>query len=186
MINKKGFTLIEVLLIILLIAMLGVAALMAFFDTSDQFNFISEYKPIVSTMRKARSYAINNKNTEDIDRYGLEIKSNSIILFGDGKDSEPYSFDGDVVVETVTISDKYSLDFLNEHEHVVSVYLFYETGSADLAAYKTMGEDLIKMDKTDPDYKRLDFRFTDNDEFQKYIYIFQVSGIAEESLELLK
>lgn len=180
--NTKAFTLIEILLIITLIGMLAVAAFTSFFDTSATFTFFSQYKPIILDMRKARSYAINNKDSDLYDRYGVAVYPNQVILFGDASAGTPYEYDlADHDVETLNL-DPYEMVFLSGvGGQELPVFLYYENGSGELTAYASSGGGLVLIDKTDPDTKRIDFEFTDGDELSKYIYIFQVSGIAEES-----
>ncbi|MFH1533844.1 MAG: type II secretion system protein [Nitrospirota bacterium] len=181
--NTKAFTLIEVLLIITLIGMLAVAAFTSFFDTSATFTFFSEYKPIILDMRKARSYAINNKDSDLYDRYGIAIYPDEMILFGDA--GEPYVYDppADHDVDTLNLAP-YEMKFLSGvGGQILPIFLYYEYGSGELSAYASTVGDLILIDKKDT--KRIDLEFTDNLELSKYIYIFQVSGIAEESATAL-
>lgn len=185
--NTKAFTLIEVLLIITLIGMLAVAAFTSFFDTSATFTFFAEYKPIILDIRKARSFAINNKDSALYDRYGVAIYSNEVILFGDAKDAgNPFEFDGepnDKVLETLAL-DPYLIEFTSGiGGEELPIFLYYEKGSGELNSYATASGDLVLINKVDS--KRIDLHFTDNGKLHKYIYIFQVSGIAEESAQPL-
>lgn len=177
MINKKGFTLIEVLLIILLIGMLGVTALSTYFNTSDTFKFLSEYKTVVSMLREVRANAISSKDSETIDRYGIKIEQNKITVFADA--DTPFTYDlADGSIKDFTINDQYAITFLNEGLSL-PVYLYYENGSGNLSAYHGAGNLLLSKSDT----KRLDFKFSDNGELQKFISVFQVTGIAEEFKE---
>ncbi len=178
--NKKGFTLIEILLIIVLVGMLATAAFSTFFDTSKSFTFISEYKPIISTLRKARSYAITNRESALYDRYGVEVNANNVVLFGDT--GVPFVYDvDDHDEEVLNIDEDFGIVFMDRGlGAVLPVYLFYENGTGELTSYATIGPDLVLLKKSS--VKRLDFRFTTDDEdLNKYFYIFQVSGIVEES-----
>jgi len=184
--NKKAFTLIEVLLVITLVGMLAVAALTSFFDTSATFTFFSKYKPIISDLRKARSYAINNKDSDTYDRYGIEISSDGLILFGDM--DNPYVYDGEPGDKNLEVLDlsPYEIKFLSAiSEQTLPIYLYYEFGDGELSSYtSTTSSGIVLMDKADT--KRIDLEFKDVDlDLHKYIYIFQVSGIAEESAKPL-
>lgn len=174
--NKKGFTLIEILLIIVLIGMLATAAFSAFFDTSKSFTFISEYKPIISTLRKARSYAINNRESALYDRYGVMIDTQRVILFGDLGTPYEYLDEVDEIIVELDFTDS---DYRFDPDDGFPAYLFYENGTGELTSYGTFGPDLFLLEKSF--FKRLDFRFTDDEDLEKYFYIFQVSGIVEES-----
>lgn len=183
--NKKGFTLIEVLLIILLIGMLVTTAFSSFFDTSETFTFLSEYKPIISDIRKARSYAINNKNSDTYERHGIYIEANDIWLFGDL--NTPFMWDGELneqILEHLSFNEDYEIVLLSNFGGAgLPVELYYDNGSGELTSYADSGgQVLLQKDQ----YKRLDFMFeyADND-LQKFFYIFQVSGIVEESKDAL-
>lgn len=175
MINKKGFTLIEVLLIILLIGMLGVTALSTYFNTSDTFKFLSEYKTVVSMLREVRANAISSKDSETIDRYGIKIEQNKITVFADA--SAPFTYDGESEIKSFTINAQYKIKFWSVNwEGTLPVYLYYENGSGDLSAY---GANNVSLEDT----KRLDFKFSDEGELQKFISVFLVTGITEEFKE---
>ncbi len=176
--NKKAFTLIEVLLIITLIGMLAVAALTSFFDTSATFTFFSKYKPIISDLRKARSFAINNKDSDIYDRYGIEISHEGLVLFGEV--DTPYVYGGaDVPLETLNLSPYEIIFSHDEASYHLPIYLYYEFATGELSSYATTNTGLLLMDKVNT--KRIDLEFHDEGlDLSKYIYIFQVSGIAEE------
>jgi len=167
-------------LIIVLIGMLATAAFSTFFDTSKSFTFISEYKPIVSTLRKARSYAITNRESALYDRYGVAVSANNVVLFGDIGVPFLYETGVDNVEETLNINEDFGIAFMDGGlGATLPAYLFYENGTGDLTSYATVGPDLVLMEKSV--VKRLDFQFTDGEDLNKYFYIFQVSGIVEES-----
>lgn len=177
--NKKGFTLIEVLLIIFLVGLLGVAAVSAYIGSTKTFNFLSNYKNVMSSIRTARSYAITNKDGDTVDRYGVKIEEQTVTLFADvgetffkldGEDKEirKYNFEGTYVIKAT------------QEEIDLPVYLFYETGSGELYSYHN---DVIFLPKTVT--KHIDLKFSDPDEdLERYIVIFQVSGLAEEFVNL--
>jgi Prokaryotic N-terminal methylation motif len=182
--NKKAFTLIEVLLIITLIGMLAVAALTSFFDTSATFTFFSKYKPIILDIRKARSYAVNNKDSDTYERYGVEISENGLILFGDGKLGDPYEYDGepgDKIIEELDLTP-YEVIY-NAPEgtnYKLPIYLYYDFGDGELTSKVTTAtDDIVLLDKSE--YRKIELEFRDDDlGLSKYFYIFQVSGIVEE------
>ena len=173
-------------MVLFLIGILGITALTAYFDSSDTFTFLSEYKPIVSTFRSARSYAISNMDAVDVDRYGLKITSDEVIFFGDSSlGGEPFSYDPGIDFEkwTIFINEGFELQF-QDGDWVTDkypVFIFYEMGSGDMVSYKTVGLGRVIMEKKN--VKRIGFRFWDEEDLEKYIYIFQVSGIAEESID---
>lgn len=173
--HKKGFTLIEILLIIVLLGLLAGTALTTFFNTSEKFQFISEYKPIISTIRQARNFAINNKRSDEFQRYGVEIGGTSVVLFGDA--GVPYVND-DIKIERIDLDDPPFELFWdsNGFELSMPISIFYENGSGEFSAFAN-GTLIPKSD-----FKRLDFTFSDYvADLDNYFYIYQVSGILEES-----
>lgn len=165
MLNKKGLSLVEVLLMIVLIGILGVAALTLYFNSSETFQFLSEYKNVVSIFREVRSNAISNKNSEDVDSYGIKIESNKITMFSAGSDE---------ILKEVTINAPYEIEFLTG-DTIMPVYLYYDIGAGNLTSYH--GNDVL-LSKDDT--KRLDFKFSDGENLEKFISVFQVTGITEE------
>jgi type II secretory pathway pseudopilin PulG len=178
--NKAGFTLVEILLIILLVSMLGVAALTGFMNTSDSFNFLDNQKRVMSVLRLGRSYAITNKDSETVPRYGLEIKENSIKLFKDDEVT-PFEFSGDTVINSVNLPADYSITSLNENIKL-PIYLYYETGSGNLKAFATSqaADSIVLLAKSE--FRHIPLQFAFEDEMKRYIYIIQVSGMIEESV----
>lgn len=173
--NTKGFTLVEVLLVVVLLGMLAVTAFSTLFGARANFAFIAEYKSIISTMRTARLQAAFGETMDLYDRYGIEINSDSVVFFGDT--GEPFVYEPtDHIEETVNIAESYEIMFSGGE---LPVYLYYENGSGEMTSYETIGPELVLMEKAI--VKRLDFRFTDGEDSNRYIYIFQVSGIIEES-----
>ena len=92
--NQKGFTLIELLLAILLLGILGVAALQSYFDSTGTFSFFAKEKELVNLIREARGNAINNRDCEAVavtDEVAVTITgdkariacNNSVVEFGD-------------------------------------------------------------------------------------------------------
>lgn len=61
MISKKGFTLIEVLLVITIMAIISIAALTSTVTIQKQFVFINTFKESLSKIREARLYAVTQK-----------------------------------------------------------------------------------------------------------------------------
>lgn len=92
--NKKGFTLIELMISTLLISMLAIVAISSYFNSTETFNFLATYKNIVSDLRMARSFAINNKTIANIqsERYGVCVTKGQITVFAD-KGNKPLSYE---------------------------------------------------------------------------------------------
>lgn len=172
--NKKGLSLVEVLLMIVLIGLLGVAALTLYFNSSETFQFLSEYKNVVSIFREVRANAISNKNSENVERYGIKIESNKITMFADAVPPFSYNAESDELLKEVSINSPYEIGFLTG-DTVMPVYLYYDIGTGNLTSYH--GNDVL-LSKDDT--KRLDFKFSDGANLEKFISVFQVTGITEE------
>lgn len=88
--NKKGFTLIEILMVIFLISIMAVAALGSYINSTDNFKFLAAFGQVKSALSTARSYAMTNKQQNNIlpKRYGLCISATKIITFADTGDNE--------------------------------------------------------------------------------------------------
>ncbi|MFH1218618.1 MAG: prepilin-type N-terminal cleavage/methylation domain-containing protein, partial [Candidatus Peregrinibacteria bacterium] len=175
--NNKGFTLVEVLIIILLLGFLGVAAIGSYVSSTKTFSFLGQYKGIMSSIRSARSYAITNKDSEAYRNYGVKVENNKVTLFGDGPD-HPFNFGvDDSVIEIVEWdASDYVLDTVGLS---LPTYLYYRVGSGEFFVYS----DDILVPKSGPDAKPyIVLKFTDADEeIERYITVVQVSGLAEET-----
>jgi len=80
------------------------------------------------------------------------------------------------------VSPEYQLDLDYHGEDVLPlpVVLFYENGTGNFKAFVDDNGDYLPISKHD--YRQLVFRFseTDGDQLEKYLVIFQVSGLPEE------
>lgn len=184
---QKGFTLIEVLLITVLLAILGLAALSAFTDSSGTFNFLENYKNITASLRSTRVFAITNK-IEGAERYGVYIKQTAngvtneniiqVTSFADnGVKSFEFEADKDEVMpaDTYTITGNYDLSLQNAAAgNGLPLSIFYHAGGEKMTVISN-GDILPSAD--DP---LIVLKFTDNAGHEKYVGIFQVSGLIEE------
>ena len=87
--NNKGFTLIELLIVIFLMVSLGVVSINAYLQADTSYQFVSNYKNAISTLRTARLYAFTNHEVSDLefDNYGVYINEYCIMLFADSGDT---------------------------------------------------------------------------------------------------
>ena len=83
--NTKGFTLVEILIVITLLVFIGSIAIGSYINANNKYQFISYYKESLSILRTARLYAITNREIDNIDfkDYGVFINRYCIILFAD-------------------------------------------------------------------------------------------------------
>ncbi len=193
--NKGGFTLAEVLMVVAVIALLGVVALSSLVQTSDTFNFLSNFKNVQSSLVTARNFAVTNAqindggNMVDVDRYGIVMANNYIRVFADL--GEPYEIDG----SEVFLADKdFSFD-TNEYmlmpldsacnKLTLPVEVYYDRGTGEFTVFEdtknAAGPTLVskEFDK----FISLYFEEQDDDPLERFLVIFQVAGLPEEFTE---
>jgi len=191
--KPKGFTLVEILLILVVIAMLGVVAISSFLDTTDTFNFLSSEKAFVTSVKTAKAFAVSNKDRDEYDRFGVFIDKNEVVLFGDRDPSfifdpndevfNQYSFcfnpDGCTTITTAISGDQYDVTHLTGS---LPMRLYFQNGTGELMAFDNNNNPLSKND-----YKVFSFSFSDPTEpsYLKYLNIIYVSALIEESDEQL-
>lgn len=76
--SKCGFTLIEILVVMSIVAILLVAGFFVSFDSYNRESISAEHTALVSTLEKARSRAMNNINQS---RHGVHIEDDSYVVF---------------------------------------------------------------------------------------------------------
>lgn len=172
--KKKGFTLIEILLVFALIAILGTAAVSNYLSTTRTFNFLNKYKEVVAAVRNVRTFAVANKQLETgMTRYGIEINETAITVFSDAK--TPYFKD---LTDTVFLNESinlagtdYKIDVRNELKPF-PVSVFYENGTGNVKIFHKGVE--LKKDTTKCIYLRLY-----NGSSERFIDINNISGLIE-------
>lgn len=206
--NKKGFTLVEVILMILLIGILLTSALTSYFSSAKTFNFLEAYKSVMTPIRTARGYALANKDGATIQKYGVRLKEDCVSFMqleaGDdpfeleNHDCKGYTEDEKATFPTflnheMTIDfggdEDYEIALPDEYEEELNLYLLYETGSGNLTAYHDVSAgdgNQTLVSKTSEEGKDVWISVSDaNDpDLEQYIVILTVSGLAEESKSL--
>src|SRR5438105_2008049 len=76
--NTAGFTLIEIIIAIAILAIILTLGLFISFDFYKSYAFRSEKNIIVSVLQKARGQALNNINQA---RHGVSFQSGQYIIF---------------------------------------------------------------------------------------------------------
>lgn len=182
--NKKGFTLVEILLVFALIAIIGTAAISNAISSSQTFSFLNNYKETMNSIRVARSYAITNVFTPpegvvdpvlDSTRYGVMVESSKLSVFADVGET-PYKLDTsasgvkDVFLDllTVDLGAKYTLSV--DSPLTLPLYFYFEPGTGELSAYDSGG--LLNK-------RCISMEFSDGANLTKYIVIFAISGLPE-------
>lgn len=78
--NNRGFTLLELMLVIAILAVLSVGAVLSFFSYQTQTEIDSAAKNVVNALRDAQSRAMSGK---DFKAWGVcfDISGNKVVLF---------------------------------------------------------------------------------------------------------
>lgn len=194
--NRHGFTLAELLIVILLIGILATAAITSYMNSTKTFEFLSAYKNVKAAITTTYSYALTKKSIDNTapDRYGVIFESNKITTFADtgkteflfDKDNDSDEDDDKVIKEYDFASTDYTMSVFSSSEtdtFILPVALFYETGTGTLTVKEDAEEapDGTNSLISKKDEKYIVIKFADNVSLQKYVYVMQVSGLPEES-----
>lgn len=217
--NRKGFTLIEILLVVLFVAVLGTVAVSTYMNSTKNFTFLSGFKNVMSVVRTARSYAITNNDIGGVKppRYGVYLNSKCVLLFADWGDdafklelpsgdsgcatptsSTPTKYDE--IVKQFSLADSpFELDFLNSQASPVTVsarvpvppttgtsftpplQLFYDITSGKVTLMDSNGD---VIDKREEKYVAIRLHEGTTNGTQKFIVLFQISGLPEQFDEI--
>ncbi len=200
--NNRGFTLIEILIVVFLLVSLGAVAINSYVNADKSYQFISNYKNAISTLRTGRLYAFTNHEIEglDFDHYGVYINEHCVFLFADSGSSKSI-FDPDpseelgencvVIVEVspenpspqydhIIQTKKFIFDKMNYKFNIdgstMPMAIFYELSSGKVEIYDNNGTAIS------PDVKSLEITLSDEtNNLSKSISFFKYSGLSEES-----
>ncbi len=75
---KKGFTIIELFVVVFIIAIIGVITFSVFSDLQTKQDFDSDIAKVKSYIEKAK---INSINVKDNKEYGVKFENNKIVYF---------------------------------------------------------------------------------------------------------
>lgn len=181
--DRKGFTLVEILLVVFLIGILATAAISTYMNSTGVFAFRSAYKKVMSAISMAQIAAVtsNEINNQVPEMYIVKITSDSAVSFADvGTIPERYD-PADVLIKNYEF-DNYKIEVFDSDNNLLdisssgnAVSFYYSTGSCDFAVRHN--EDLIP--KGEFPYIAIKFSEIDGNLF-KYIVIFQISGLPQE------
>ena len=199
--KPSGFTLLELLIVIAIMAILATAGLVSGIRVQQQFSFLAEYKQVQSILRQPRIHAITQLGVPDSTdqdgdgditetyippAYGAHIAAGTITIFADlaGNDSvgfykntgDPAVIDTDLASYTISNS-KYALKFYNQtsgqYEAIDSLDLLYSPPYANFAASEGASHTTVTNSTI-----ILALVDTQN-HFARYFVIFTKSGLIE-------
>ncbi|MBU4124655.1 MAG: type II secretion system GspH family protein [Nanoarchaeota archaeon] len=184
---RKGFTLVELIITIGIVALLSITALVGLVRTQDQFAFRAAVKGSANIIREVRSFALGNKTIpsdaippdEIIPyQYGayVNLATNTITTFGDLNDVNKgkYNAPSDYVFDTYQLGDQYALETYDgttpENQNIT---LFYQPTTGDFHVYpQTPGSFTDR-------YVAIEIYDKDNAERSNFIVLFNLSGNPE-------
>ena len=109
---KNGFTLVEIIIVIALIAVLSGMSAEVYFNQRDKYSTDKDADSIVSIMEKARNMSLNRKNDSS---YGIHIASSTLSVFSgtsyeDGNNVLSYDLENVDKISAISLSSN-KLDF---------------------------------------------------------------------------
>lgn len=203
MTSKKGFTLIEILLVITVMVIIAIAALTSTVNTQKQFVFINTFKELLGKVREARLYAVTQRTVDFGEGetippvYGVYIKKNSgnfeVKIFADNPDAgtqnEYDAEDGEIGQTLKLDATKYNLEAKYNNAGVISAIagvdipndnsltLLYQPNEIKITA---TGKNAVGNVMISEPYIYLTLTDKNQPTLSKNIAIFLRSGIAEE------
>lgn len=125
LINKKGFTIIEVVIVAVLIGIISAIAIPRFGKVMTKLKMKASGRDIISQLRLARSYAVSQK--EPFGVY-FDTENNQFLLFKDLVSLSSQTYDsGDSTIKTFTLPGDINFSYSSFNNDVV---IFKANGSA--------------------------------------------------------
>jgi prepilin-type N-terminal cleavage/methylation domain-containing protein len=201
--KKRGFTLIEILLVVFIMAMLAIVAMTSIIRAQKTFTFLNTYQEIKATLRIPRSYAATSRRVGGDNKiapaYSAKIFQDQIILFADmeNPDGTPLEYDEpdlngdeiDYLLAPIYLlnsgeSQRYALEGLDnyplstEEDDDQYITLNYEPNAIKFQA--TYHRDFGEVSKAVED-PYIVLRLTDQQDpnMKRYLVIFTKTGLVE-------
>ncbi len=123
--NKKGFTLIEVVIVAVTIAVISAIAIPRFGKVMTKLKIKAAGRDIISQLRLARSYAVSQKKPFGV---YFDTDNNQFVLFKDKVSLGSQTYDhGDSVMKSFTLPGDINFSYTSFSNDVV---IFRPNGSA--------------------------------------------------------
>jgi prepilin-type N-terminal cleavage/methylation domain-containing protein len=192
---KKGFTLVELIIVVTIVMLLGTIAVGMYFNTMRNFVYFTNLKNFESVFRTARSFAITNASLggESPNRFGVLLEENKndyhIRMFADFFNE--YQFDkGDDAIniskDYILPKDKFKIEIFQGKDLSTALTFpfafYYEKVDGDFKAFKSDPPDeaTIPIEKSAKNYIDIKISSLENTILVRHLVINQVSGLPEE------
>ena len=124
LINKKGFTLIEVVIVAVIIGIISTIAIPRFGKVMTRLKMKTSGRDIISQLRLARSYAVSQKKPFGVH---FDVNSNQYLLFKDVVNLGSETYDaGDSTIKIFTLPGDLGFGYCSFSNDVV---IFRSNGS---------------------------------------------------------
>ena len=128
--GARGFTLIELMITAVIIGVVAAMAVPSFQSAYDRHSFRSGHDMMTSTIKKARSYAISNKEPHGV---YFDPEALAVTLFQNVTNPTASSFEsGDFVLSVDTLPGEFQYLYTDLEN---SAIIFRPNGSAQLTGY---------------------------------------------------
>lgn len=122
--NKRGFTLIEVVIVAVIIGIISTIAIPRFGKVMTRLKMKTSGRDIISQLRLARSYAVSQKKPFGV---YFDIENNQYVLFEDMVNLSSKTYDyGDSTIKTLTLPGDINFSYSSFNNDVV---IFKANGS---------------------------------------------------------
>ncbi|MBT3704375.1 prepilin-type N-terminal cleavage/methylation domain-containing protein [Candidatus Peregrinibacteria bacterium] len=182
----KGFTLIEILIVVTIVAILSTSALVGLVRIQDHFEYQASVNKTVSLFKEIRSLALGNATVENPApeggqivpfQYGahVDLATKTVTTFADMPSGNKWEFEpaADPVFGTYQLGDKFDYTTQNEKDvENVDMTIFYEPTTGDFS--------IKQIGTFDGRFVSLRIYDIEKEDRQKYLVFFRISGTPEE------
>ena len=128
--NRRGFTLIEMMIVAVIIGTVASLSVPSFQRSYDRHKFTNGQQEVVSALKKARSYAISSKEPHGI---YIDSEAKTLTLFKNNVNPAASAFEvGDSALTVDTISGDFQYVYADIENGAI---VFRPNGSAQVTGY---------------------------------------------------